>query len=423
MTMEAKALVAMAKALGASIEDYSSELAFSVDGNLLAAAISNLTRAVEKPIYLNARGNTLVLKTLAEKCLVTKTISDGFKTISAGKCLIPYTAAKKLAKAIDDDGRYTFKVKNDTLTIDDGADKKLTLYLAENAEYLKLLSSEFVDSGNVLTLAKSELKNLLDKTLYAAAKDKSRPLFTAVNFKTDNNTLTLSATNTARLATATTTQHSVQGDFNCNISFDVLKIILPLLKSKGDALISFNPPCNVKISLNNFDINARCVDGIFPDCAKAIPKAAPVIASVDRARMIAAINLCKPFADEHGAISLCFTADAVEVSSEHYEDVKSVKTGGSALVYVQADTVGVGINHASANLKVDYLLGMLKSIGSATVTLELSANAITIREDNSVAVASPIKGSVKLPEQVPVIAPSTSENVTTIDIDAKIKVA
>lgn len=409
MTMETKAL-------GASIEDYSSELVFSADGDLIAGALSNLTRAAESPIYLCTRGNLLELKTRNDKCVVAKTISDGFKTISAGECLIPHKSAKILAKFINDDSRYTFKVKNDTLTIDDGTGKTFTLYLVENTKYLKALNCEFVDSGNVLALAKSELKNLLDKTLYAAAKDNSRPLYTAVNFKADNNTLTLSATSGFRLAMAATTQHSLQGDFNCNISSDVLKFILPLLKRKGDVQISFNPPCNVKISLGDFDIFTRCMDGIFPNCAKVIPNAAPVIASVDRAQMQKAINLCKPFADVHDAISLRFTADAVEVTSKNYEK------GGSALVYVQADTVGVGSNFASANFIADYLFDMLKSIGSANVTLELSANAITIREKNLVAVASPIKGTVKLPEQIPAIA-SAFENVTTIDIDAKVKVA
>ena len=82
---------------------------------------------------------------------------------------------------------------------------------------------ECVESGNVLTLAKSELKHLLDSTLYPVAKELTLPIYTAVNFKAENDSLILSATNRARLAIATTQNFNLQGEFNCNIDSEVLR--------------------------------------------------------------------------------------------------------------------------------------------------------------------------------------------------------
>ena len=117
----------------------------------------------------------------------------------------------------------------------------------------------------------------------------------------------------------------------------------------------------------------------------------------------------------------------MEVSAENYSTVKyetkTVKSGGSAFVPVQAEVRGIGQDYASANFNVNYLLDMLKSCGNTNITLGLSENALTSREENQIVLMSPLKGSVTLPKVLPAIAPSTYENVTTIDIDAKVKVA
>ena len=196
-----------------------------------------------------------------------------------------------LAKVIDD-ARYTFTVKKPTLTID-GDDKVLELKLEQKADAFKPFNFECVESGNVLTLAKSELKHLLDSTLYAVAKELTLPIYTAVNFKVENDLLILSATNRARLAMATTQSFSLQGEFNCNIDSEVLRFILPLLKSKDDVQIIFKPPCDVRISLGDFNINARCMEGKFADFARGIPKLSPVAATVNRAELQGGLKLSR----------------------------------------------------------------------------------------------------------------------------------
>lgn len=431
MTNEAKAIMAMAKALEASVKDYAvkavvtvnsnpdnSESAFSVDGDLLANALSKLTRITDSPLYLRASANELELKARGGKFVVSTVISEGFQTISAGEFIIPCKGAKMLAKVIGD-ARYTFTVKKHTLTID-GDDKALKLKLEQTADAFKPFKFEGIESGNVLTLAKSELKHLLDSTLYAVAKELTLPLFTAVNFKAENGSLILSATNRYRLAMATTKQFSLQGEFNCNIDSDILRFILPLLKRKDDVQITFAPPCDVRISLGDFDINARCVEGNFPNCVKAIPKLSPVSATVNRAELQGALKLCKVFADVHNAISLCFLDGELEVSAEKIDVVNDVAIGGSALVHLQAEVTGVGDECALANFNVDYLLDMLKSAGTANVVFGLSERGITMRGENLVAVLCAMKDTVKLPEQKPAIAPPIPENVTTVEVEAKV---
>lgn len=414
------------KMLGARVET-----AFSVDGDLIANALSKLTRITDSPIYLRASSNALELKAGGCRFLASKVISEGFQTISAGEFVIPCKGVQMLAKAIDD-ARYTFTVEKYlpeyhtveelVLTVDGGG-KTLKLVVEPTYDYPRF-NSGHVESGNVLTLAKSELKNLLDKTLYAVAKELDRPIFTAVNFKAENDSLILSATNGARLAMATTKSFSLQGDINCNISSDVLSFILPLLKSKDDVQITFAPPCNVRIALGDFDINAWCVEGNFPSFAKAIPKLSPVSAAVNRAELQGALKLCKVFADVHNAISLCFLDGELEVSAEKIDVVDDVATGGSALVHLQAEVTGVGRECALANFNVGYLLDMLKSAGTANVALELSGSGITMRSESSVAVLAAMKNTVKLPEQKPAIAPpmpaTMPANVITIDVESKV---
>lgn len=387
-------------------------------GDLLANALSKLTRVTDSPLYLRAKENALELKARGGKFVVSKVISEGFQTISAGEFVIPCKGAKMLAKVIED-ARYTFTVKKHTLTIDGDA-KVLKLKLEQKADAFKPFSCEGVESGNVLTVAKSELKHLLDSTLYAVAKELTLPIYTAVNFKVKNNSLILSATNRTRLAMATTQNFNLQGEFNCNIDSDILRFILPLLKIKDDVQITFKPPCDVRISLGDFDINARCMEGKFADFAKAISKLSPVAATVNRAELKGVLKLCKSFADIHNAISLCFMNGQLEVSAEKIDVVNDVAIGGSALVHLQAEVTGVGNECALANFNADYLLDMLKSAVTANVVFGLSELGITMRRENSVAVLCAMKDTVKLPEQKPAIAPSMPENVKTIDVEAKV---
>ena len=426
MTNEAKAIMAMAKALGASIADYvphvpaktaadNSELAFSIDGDLLKKALSKLMRVAKSPLYLHACDNAVEFKTRGGSFIVSKKISDNVKVTSAGKFIIPNTGAKMLAKVIGD-ARYTFTTKNHTLTIA-GGDKTLTL--KEQPEQLKLFNNSFssveAKSENVLTLAQSELKHLLNRTLYAATKTLARSILTAVNFKAENDALILSATNGYRLAQATTNQFSLQGELNCSIDSDALRFILPLL-NKGDVQISIISEDDVVISLKDLDINAKCWLEEYPDFARAIPTVNPVNASTSNSELQKALTLCKLFADEHNAISLCFERDGIFVAAE--------RTGaGSARAGVQAD-VSMAFSNAAVQVNVDYLLDSLKSLGKSIVTLGLSKNGITIREENLVAVMSGMLGSVQFNQnQTACIAPPIPDKVTTIDIEAKVKVA
>ena len=413
-----------------------SGLVLSVDGDLIADALSKLVNAAapllkirskkdKAQVYIHAKDNKLELQANGNGFSVLKTINNGFNVISAGEFSIPYKGANILAKRLGD-ARYTFTQKDNSLTVE-GDEPIFTLHGNDNL--FPDVFSDYANAGseNFITLPKSELYRLLNSTLYAVATNDDCPIFTAVNFKVANDTLTLTATDTHRLAMAATTKIALQGEFNCNIRSDVLRFILPLLKKEGEVQISLSSLHEVKISLNGFDIITRCLEGDFPDCARLVAPSSPIIATVNRSELKAAINLCKYFADAHNSITLCFTNDSVEVSAENYSTVKyetkTVKSGGSAFVPVQAAVRGIGQDYASANFNVNYLLDTLKSCGNTNITLGLSENALTSREENQVALMSPLKGSVTLPKVLPAIAPSTYENVTTIDIDAKVKVA
>lgn len=413
------------------------QMAFSVDGDLLATVLKAVMRAGKSALYIRVDENCVEFKTCGRDFIAVEKISEGVKIFTTGETLINNAGAKIFVKAVNERARYTLTASKSTLTITNGDQRELSLSCCaflpslskKDAERFKPFQTEYVMGENVIALAQSELKQLLKSTLYAAAtveNSLSRPVFTQVNFKAGEENLTLTAATHFQIAQVTTTAFTLQGDFNCNIDSDVLWFILPLLKNKDVVQITcggrseyVNEIC---IKIDTLTVNARCVKLDFPDTSQVISQLALVKASLNRQELIQAVKFCSPFADEHGAINLRFEKDAVTVNASHKAVVtyktedstaRSLKIGGSAVNYVQAEVDGVESGNAVGDFTVTNLLGMLGNLTETNITIELSEQSITVRGNNKVAVIAPIKESVHLP--VKAVTPSL-QDTTTIDI-------
>lgn len=400
-----------------------SDMTFSVDGDLLANALETLVRIDESPLYIFADSTGLEFKILMPKFGASKRIVDGFETRVAGDFAISNKGAKILAKVIDKDDRYTFTAKENLLTIS-GCDQNFTLQgkRLNAVEYNRFFSMQ-VQSGNVITLPQTELARLLNNTLYATSNDDSRPIFQNANFKSEYvGSLVVTATDTNRLAMATTSNFSAQDSFDINIRADVLKFILPLLQ-QGDVQITNNRKNlgeisidTISISFDNFNISAPCVVCAFPDCTKVILSPAPVVTTVNRAELINALKLCEPFANKHKAVTLHFESDgALKVRSEKENE-------GSAQRLIEAQISGVEWGNAEAEFNVTRLLAMLKKYEVETITICLTKLGLRICNDSLVSILSAMKNSVVLPEQIRTITPSAAD-VSTIDVTESAHIA
>lgn len=421
-----------------------SDMKFTVDGDLLANILPNFMHIAQTNLYFSATDNALEIKAGYSKFIATARITDGVTVISAGDFLLPNKGAKMLARILRD-ARYTFTADKNTLTVDT-TDGVFEFSREKSKSCLAPFERERVTGTNTITLDGAELKRLLDRTLYTTADEKGRPLFTTVNFKTENDSLILAATDSKRLSVTTTKLFSAQGEFNCNIDADILRFILPLLKSQKDVQITFKPPQDIGITLDAFTIDACCLMAgeTFPDYSRAIPKSNLFGIKARRSELKAAVKFCSPFADKHGAIRLCFEKGAVIVDSAAYETkeykttdfnethlpvaqnnimIRKVTLGGAATVPVEAEVAGIDENYATAGINAKFLFDALDHFSSSAATLALSENAITLREENLITVIALIKDSVKIVETAPAITPPMPEQTVTIDVEAKVNVA
>lgn len=293
---------------------------------------------------------------------------------------------------------FSFDVKGKIASVN--LDTGLNFCFHWNSPRVAPLFQTVADKTATIVLAQNELKTLLNSTLYATAdNDFDRPIFKTVNFKFADGALTLTATDSHQLVTATTDK-ACGDEFTCNVYSDALKFILPLLKLNGDDDVTITAaPDRIKFEFGNWLVVAcTYTDCDFPDCSRILAEDTPVSAVIEnsgwgtgRKHLIETIKLIAQVADENGAIELIFSQGDLTIQSAR-EKI------GSARRSLESLTFGVEHGTAKGKFNAKYLLNMLTHAEDTNVEFSLSEKAIGIRTDNTTAVISPMKNSVELPK-------------------------
>lgn len=168
--------------------------------------------------------------------------------------------------------------------------------------------------GNQFTLRGEELKALVHQTAFAASTKEARPILTAINLDAQDNVLTATATDTARLARK-------RIDIDANVKFSVN---IPA-KKLVDICSSFEDSDEVDISVSdkkaqfafNFTIiSTRLTNGEYPNTRNIVPTMFNYNLQVNSGEIIRALKrLAIVSADRDGVIKLIMSSEGVEILS------------------------------------------------------------------------------------------------------------
>ena len=264
----------------------------------LLAALMLCGRVVSKrafkPILANVRLNGLCEATDLE-CAVTVGF-NGHEAAEGPAVVLPCGRLKDVVKAATGD-ELDIVTEGRTSTI--GA----AVLLGEDPEEYPVIPGAPMGANIV---SAQRLKSAIERTTFAAAKERSRFAFNGVRLQADGDgVLRLIATDRKRVAVAEVPAPEFPSSFRCGHivpTRSLETVAYAIGKDDGEVLVTFDERSATfqgSTKAGGFwRVSTRLVDGAFPKYESVIPRDAKVTATLDRAAFLAALKQVQPFTNE-----------------------------------------------------------------------------------------------------------------------------
>lgn len=366
---------------------------FSCYKNDLTEALQFVIRAVAvKPmtpvlagIYLKAEGSMLELQ--------ANNFSTGIITripVNAeisGEAVVSGKRFQEFVRNMPDDTiTFSDESNSNTLTIESGG-ATIDLLTMPAGDFPKVKTPETNSSFKIRTTA---LRDLIRKTVFAVAKDETRPVFTGCAFELRGNKISLVATNTHRLALATEILNESYNDCNFVVPADTLRgLMLRIDPRDVENYITMNYSTRyLTFTFDNVFVNSRLIEGQFPPYDRVIPQSSTTRVNVDVSEFKEAVDLIALMSreTEYNTVKFVFSNGNVEISSNSPEVGGAVK---NVEAQIDGDDLEISFN-------VDYIADILRVADSSRINIALndkySPAAFTEPDnDDYVYVATPVR--------------------------------
>ena len=361
----------------------------SVAVSELRKAVAVVDRAVNKSsvlevlkcILLKAEGDELVLE--ASDLEIGMRLPVEAEITEEGGVAVP---AKRFKEFVD---RITGETVKFSLT-----EKTMTLTLTCNKARAGIKGfdqKEFVilpqmETGTIIPL--ETFLELTDSTSYAAATDESRPVLGTINMKMGDGKLVMAAADGFRLAKSEAEIHTLQGESVREVLIPrraMVELFKAAKKVGGDAknlVIALKSreeeeaPYQVMFQVSGLTFITQVENLRFPDYEQIIPSSSEIHATLERADLLEAVQLCSVFAqDSANIIRLEFTKPGDEAVEDTLTLSASSAEIGDTEIEVPVTLEGEG---GTIALNYKYLLDIL-SVDTERISFDMNGPASPVK--------------------------------------------
>ncbi len=303
-------------------------------------------------LSLTAADNETRLETAVE---VSSADGDGSLAINAKNLLDPLRELP--------DQPLTFEVNDETLEVyiyyHNG---KYNFVGLKGDEYPQ--PKELKDSSTALKMNAQVLFEGINRTVFATADDELRPVMNGIYFDITADDLTFVASDGHKLVRMTTKETKGEGRAPFILPkkpANLLKSLLP--KEAGDVEIQFDEN-NAYITMTNYTMVCRFVEGRYPNYNSVIPKNNPNHVTLDRLSFLNALKRVAVFSNPASSlVKLQLSEDKIVVSAQDIDFLTAAEE------VIPCNYEG---NVMNIGFKAVFLIDILNNIPSADVRLELS---------------------------------------------------
>ena len=313
----------------------------------LSRGLANVSRAVASRATLPVTQNVLLegdngqLKLTATNTEISISTWIGAQIEDEGSITVP-------ARMLTD---FVNSLPGETVTIDfqpESAGVKVSSGKF-NGDISGIPAEEFppipeVSGGVSVAIPADTFKGALERVVFAAATDDSRPVLTGVKIELKEKSFIVAAADGFRLAVETgELAEAIDGEIGIIVPAKTLAEVERLL-GDGSSTISLSTDSNdrsAKFRLDSSEIVTSLVQGTFPDYEKLIPTSWSTRASIDLSQMSQATRAASIFArDGSGIIRIMINPGEADAA-------------GAVKVIARAEEVGANENEVEASVEGD----------------------------------------------------------------------
>jgi len=302
-------------------------------------------------------------------------VSFSVKVEKEGKTTVPAKNFSELLTNLPNE-KITLSLEGESLKVE-GSKVKASFQTMQPDDFPRFAEEKGEEKINI---KKKEILDFLQRVVFAAAIDSSRPALSGIYLEKDRDGVLMVATDSFRLSL----QKNVFGKSDglkkpIVIPSRILKELMSI-KEDDDNISLFISDKNNQILFTEGDtvLVGRVIDAEYPAYQKIIPQDFNTKVEVSREELLQAIKICSIFARE--------TANIIKFSIEKNKLVVSANAPsvGEDSVEVEAKVAGEE-NQIAFNAK--YLLDILSSLESEGIVFEMSGplnpGVLKIKGDNS----------------------------------------
>ncbi len=293
------------------------------------AVATRATLPVTQNVLLQSDGNRLKLTATNLEIAISAWV--GAQIHEEGAITIPARALTDFVNSMPDE-KVEIDLNTDPWGIELRCDKYTASFNGTNPDDFPPVPS--VEGGATAVIPADSLRGSVERVVFAAAQDDSRPVLTGVKMDIEGSSYTLAAADGFRLAVQT---GKLQGESDADVGVIVpARTLAEVQRLLGDQ----SPDIEIKVTeaksqalfrLDNIEIVTQLVQGSFPDYEKLIPSGHSTMVTVDLQDFLQAARAASIFArDGSGIIRLFMNADEGGSDGEMRVESRAEEVGGNS---------------------------------------------------------------------------------------------
>ncbi|HDR7454756.1 DNA polymerase III subunit beta [Bacillus cereus] len=154
-----------------------------------------------------------------------------------------------------------------------------------------------IDNHAEIKVETEQLIEVFKQTVFAVAKNESRPVLTGVHIELSNNKFICAATDSHRLAIRET-RLSSDVKVNCIVPSATINELLKLMNSNSKFVYIYLSESHIIFTLGTTTLYSRLIEGKYPNISNLIPNDFKTIINVDRKKILQGVDRSSLLASE-----------------------------------------------------------------------------------------------------------------------------
>jgi DNA polymerase-3 subunit beta len=268
---------------------------------------------------------------------------------------------------------FISSLSDETITIEELPNLRLSIKSKNHSSIVHILDPAdypeipIISTNKSVPIQKEALKEALDKTIFSASKDTSRPVLCGIYIWGDESTFNLVSTDGFRLTEYPITLSSALDQ--------PLSLILPTVAAAELQKVLQHSPDNQPLQIypegdqisfraGGITLISRTVSGDYPDYQNIIPTSSEITLSVDRMELLQSVKIASIFAKE--------SAGTISLQVDQQDQILTINSVANQIGENHSQ-IAISTNESgNINLNSRYLIDALNSFDSDLLELSFS---------------------------------------------------